>query len=120
MTELLYISETKKMKINYSICFDCANAYAHRCQKIFEGTPIEGWTAQELDGGGYMVLQCPNFIKDWDHRVNAKKIGEMLKLSERTVQRMNAQKLIARVREKGYQLKIHVDKTYRNYYIYKI
>lgn len=106
--------------MKHSLCFDCANAYANRCQKIFDGTPIEEWTAQELDGGGYMVLQCPNFIKDWDHRVNAKKIGEMLKLSERTVQRMNAQKLIARVREKGYQLKIHVDKTYRSYYIYKI
>ena len=67
-----------------------------------------------------MVEACPHFEKDWDHRVNARKIGELLKLNERTVQRMNAQKLIARVREKGYQLKIHVDKTYRSYYIYKI
>ena len=120
MTELLYISETKKMKINYSICFDCANAYAHRCRKILDGTPVQGWRAKELKDGGYMVEACPHFKKDWDHRVNARKIGELLKLNERTVQRMNAQKLIARVREKGYQLKIHVDKTYRSYYIYKI
>lgn len=103
-----------------SICFDCANAYAHRCRKILDGTPVQGWRAKELKDGGYRVEACPHFEKDWDHRVNARKIGELLKLNERTVQRMNAQKLIARVREKGYQLKIHVDKTYRSYYIYKI
>ena len=103
-----------------SICFDCANAYAHRCPKIFDGTPIKGWTARELKDGGYMVEKCPNFRKDWDHRVKARKLGELLGISERTVQRMNAQKLMARAREKGYQLKIHVDKTYRSYYIYRI
>lgn len=108
------------MKMKHSLCFDCANAYAHRCQKIFDGTPIEEWTAQELDGGGYMVLQCPNFIKDWDHRISAEKLGKFLGITGNTVQRTEAQKLIERVRKKGYQLKIHVDKTYRNYYIYKI
>ena len=70
-----------------SICFDCANAYAHRCRKILDGTPVQGWRAKELKDGGYMVEACPHFKKDWDHRVNARKIGELLKLSERTVQR---------------------------------
>ena len=108
------------MEETCSICFDCANAYAHRCRKIFDGTPVEGWTAKKMKDGGYMVEKCPNFKKDWDHRVNARKLGELLGISERTVQRMEPQELIAKVREKGYQLKIHIDKTYRSYYIYRI
>lgn len=107
-------------KETYSICFDCGNAYAHRCRKILDGTPIEGWTAEELRGGGYMVEACPNFKKDWDHRVSAKKLGDLLGICEKTVQRTEAQKLIARVREKGYRLKIQSEKTYRSYYIYRI
>lgn len=85
----------------HSLCFDCSNAYAHRCQKIFDGTPIEGWTAQELDDGWYMVLQCPNFIKDWDHRIKANDLSRMLGISLKSVWQRAPQELIAIAKEKG-------------------
>ena len=43
-----------------SICFDCENAYAHKCQKIRDGTPIKGWSV-EKGTEGYRVLACPGF-----------------------------------------------------------
>ena len=104
----------------HSLCFDCANAYAHRCQKIFDGTPIEGWTAQELDDGGYMVPQCPNFIKDWDHRIKANDLSRILGISLKSVWQRAPQELIAIAKEKGYRLKIQAEITYRSYYIYRI
>ncbi len=104
----------------HSLCFDCANAYAHRCRKILDGTPVQGWRARELKDGGYMVEACPHFEKDWDHRISAEKLGKFLGITGNTVQRTEAQKLIERVRKKGYRLKIQAEKTYRSYYIYRI
>lgn len=108
------------LKETCSICFDCANAYAHRCRKIYDGTPIKGWTVRELKDGGYMVEECPNFKRDWDHRIRARDLSRILGICTDSVSRKAPGELIAIAREKGYQLKIQAGKTYRSYYIYRI
>lgn len=102
-----------------SICFDCENAYAHKCRKILDGTPIKGWMV-EKGTEGYRVLACPRFQRDRNPWITAEELAKLLGVCIKTVHRTEPHKLIERAREKGYLLKIHVDKTYRSYYIYKI
>lgn len=72
--------ETKhNKKKESSICWDCANAYAHKCSWFKDYTPVEGWTAEKrkYNSGNrtitsYCVEQCPNFISDKIEKVVVK------------------------------------------------
>lgn len=54
-----------------SICWDCQNAYAHKCSWFRDYTPVKGWTAKKEEymtinkkHFTYCVLECPNFVAD--------------------------------------------------------
>lgn len=54
-----------------SICWDCQNAYAHKCCWFKNYTPVENWVAKKKkylidrkNHTSYCVLKCPNFVAD--------------------------------------------------------
>ena len=48
-----------------SICWDCQNAYAHKCCWFKNYTPVKDWNAHyNAKTGSYMVDKCPNFVPD--------------------------------------------------------
>ena len=55
-----------------TLCWICANAYAHKCEWMKNYTPVNGWEAQKTvihdlfngDIDSYKVIKCPNFIPD--------------------------------------------------------
>lgn len=102
-----------------NICFDCANAYAHKCEKIAHGTPIDGWTAKELSGGGYDVKACPNYKCDF-MQTNFDEMGKILgksKSSARYYEEIGT--LSNMLKEKGYIL-ITEKVEKRNRYFFKL
>ena len=91
----------------YSICFDCQNARADRCRKIFDGTPVEGWTASEGMFGGFNVRACPNFLADTKRstdRMTGNEIAQVLKCSRRTVERKSDEDIIKGLIKRGYDV----------------
>jgi len=48
-----------------SICWDCQNAYAHKCSWFKDYTPVKDWDAYyNAETGSYVVNKCPNFVPD--------------------------------------------------------
>jgi len=53
-----------------SICFDCKNAYAHKCAWIGLGRSVKGFVYDIVDYPGLKhtktisVTECPNFVRD--------------------------------------------------------
>ena len=77
-----------------SICWDCQNAYAHKCCWFRDYTPVEGWVAKKKkhlidrkNHTSYCVLECPNFVKDIvPEKVKTRKIykkHQMLKIMDK-------------------------------------
>lgn len=60
----------KTDKERESICFDCKNAYAHKCNWVRAGRAVKGfkYDVVEYSGAKYSktiaVRECPNFISD--------------------------------------------------------
>lgn len=69
-----------------SICFDCKNARADKCEKVRFGNPVKGWTAKETEWG-YAVKACPNFRFDYEgyQRIRFHDLSEKLKVSIKTM-----------------------------------
>lgn len=93
----------------YSICFDCRNARADKCRKIFDGTPINGWVADRVRGGGYVVKTCPNFKRDKSRtgeRLTVALVAHILHISERSIYRYDDSKVIKLLKDKGYSVAV--------------
>jgi hypothetical protein len=51
-----------------TLCWDCYNAGCGGCEWSKNLTPVKGWEAvkthSEYGGDGYLVINCPKFIRD--------------------------------------------------------
>ncbi len=47
----------------YTLCWDCENSVKKGCKWAKKFKPIDGWTAEETNKG-YLVRDCPEFIRD--------------------------------------------------------
>jgi hypothetical protein len=52
---------------SYSLCWDCAKATGY-CNWSAYLRPVKGWVAKEVwkeqTGQGYLVINCPEFVRD--------------------------------------------------------
>lgn len=82
-----------------SICFNCKNAYAHKCKWVHSLTPIPGWTAVKRDIkykegpiSTYNVKRCPNFVPDgkiyMSKEARNKRIIELAKNSDLSIRKI--------------------------------
>lgn len=52
-----------------TLCWNCHNAGTCACEWSKDLVPVPGWTAKKTHtefGDGYLVIQCPRFIRDSD------------------------------------------------------
>ncbi len=82
-----------------SICFDCKNGYAHKCEWVHTYTPVPGWEYKDVmreKTKGIQVIKCPNFERESDAKrnktVRTERILELAKNSKLSV-RMIAEKV---------------------------
>ena len=106
-----------------TICWDCKNY--NKCAWS-RGEPVEGWKAKptKTDDGirSYLVMECPEFVRDDKYRATREEIGRIIGRSNHTVSKWastyeGAMKLKGELKEKGYKLFIYKSKTKRRYYL---
>lgn len=83
------------MKNKKTLCWDCQNAYAHKCSWFENFTPVPGWSALPTKikyahkvCDSFRVKECPNFVED--EKIEIKTNKEKAKeqgISLRTFQR---------------------------------
>lgn len=78
-----------------SICFECKNAYAHKCEWVRSNTPITGWKVERgilENREGICVLRCPNYKTDRDVKVKRsernKRIIELAQNSDLSIRKI--------------------------------
>jgi hypothetical protein len=102
-----------------NICFDCKNARADLCQKVRDGTPIEGWVATKNELG-INVQKCPNFVCDYEgfQKIHRRKACEMFHISNTTFRESSFDYLARIAMKYGYLfIRTPLGNTRYNYYI---
>lgn len=70
-----------------NLCFDCKNAYAHKCERILNGKPIKGSKIIVTESGNVIIRNCPNFKYDGKKELN--KHYKILKFRTKKLDKVN-------------------------------
>lgn len=74
-----------------TLCWGCAKACTSGCSWAERLEPVKGWVAQETEqktaGKGYLVLECPEYVKETPETKNRELVTDnCLKLIERLME----------------------------------
>lgn len=95
-----------------SICWTCENCTNENKCKWASCEPRDDWQVKH-ERGGITVRECPGYKADWIHG-DVKTISKILGVCQRTVHRYDNARIVRKLNEHGYAVKIFyiADKRY--------